>query len=131
VVTAEEIISFVDDVAERYRPERIILFGSYAYGAPNADSDADILVVMPHRGPGHRLAARIRRAAGPRFPMDLLVRSAGKIEARVRGNDFFLKEVMERGLVLHAADDARVGAEGRKRLRRRLAATPIPKAQPA
>jgi hypothetical protein len=58
--------------------------------------------------------------AGPRFPMDLLVRSAADIEVRVRGNGFFLKEVMERGLVLHAADNARVGAEGRRRLRRRL-----------
>ena len=36
-------------VAERFQPEKIILFGSYAYGTPHEDSDVDILVVMPCR----------------------------------------------------------------------------------
>ena len=38
---------FARQVAERFRPEKIILFGSYACGTPHADSDVDILVVMP------------------------------------------------------------------------------------
>ena len=37
----------VREIAERFQPEKIILFGSYAYGKPHADSDVDILVVMP------------------------------------------------------------------------------------
>ncbi|HEY7429062.1 MAG TPA: nucleotidyltransferase domain-containing protein [Gemmataceae bacterium] len=40
---------FAREVAERFRPDKIILFGSYAYGTPHADSDVDILVVMPAR----------------------------------------------------------------------------------
>ena len=40
---------FARQVAERFRPDKIILFGSYAYGTPHADSDVDILVVMPAR----------------------------------------------------------------------------------
>lgn len=131
MVAADDIISFADDVAERYQPQRIILFGSYAYGTPTADSDVDLLVVMPHLGPAYRLAARIRVEIGSRFPMDLLVRSQNEIEKRVRGNDFFLKEVVERGLVLYDAGDTRVGTKGRKRLRRRLAPATISKAQPA
>lgn len=127
----DDIIAFVDEVAERFRPGRIVLFGSYAYGKPTADSDVDLLIVMPHRGPSHRLAARIRLATGSRFPMDLLVRSPSDIAKRVRGNDFFLREVMDRGLVLHAAGNARMGAEGRKRLRRRLASPPLAQTQPA
>ena len=40
---------FVRNMAQRFEPEKIILFGSRAYGTPHADSDADILVVMPAR----------------------------------------------------------------------------------
>ena len=40
---------FAREVTERFHPEKIILFGSYAYGQPHADSDVDMLVVMPAR----------------------------------------------------------------------------------
>jgi predicted nucleotidyltransferase len=40
---------FARQVAERFQPDKIILFGSYAYGTPHADSDVDILVIMPTR----------------------------------------------------------------------------------
>jgi len=40
---------FASQVAGRFQPEKIILFGSYTYGQPHADSDVDILVVMPAR----------------------------------------------------------------------------------
>jgi len=43
------IKKFAREVAERFEPETIILFGSHAYGTPHADSDVDILVVMPAR----------------------------------------------------------------------------------
>ena len=43
------IRDFARQVAERFHPEKIILFGSYAYGTPHVDSDVDILVVMPAR----------------------------------------------------------------------------------
>src|SRR4051812_35083528 len=105
MATLEQILHFVDRVAGAFRPARIVLFGSYAYGTPNADSDVDLLVVMPHRGPAHRQAARIRLAVDALFPMDLLVRSPREIERRIGWNDFFLGEVVERGLVLHDADD--------------------------
>jgi predicted nucleotidyltransferase len=131
MVLADEIIRFVNDVADRFSPERIVLFGSYAYGTPTVDSDVDILVIMPYRGPSHHLAARIRLAVSAPFPMDLLVRSSPEIARRIKWNDFFLKEVIEKGLVLHASDDSRVGAQGRRRLRRRLAAPAIPQANPA
>src|SRR5207249_4792907 len=66
-------------IAARFNPEKILLFGSYAYGAPNEDSDVDLLVVMPHRGPAHRTATRIRLSIDAKFPMDLLVRSSAEL----------------------------------------------------
>ena len=35
---------FARQVAELFDPDKIILFGSHAYGTPHADSDVDILV---------------------------------------------------------------------------------------
>src|SRR5437868_15476154 len=65
---------FARQVAEEFHPDKIILFGSYAYGTPHADSDVDLLVVMPARDE-HAQAVRILwRLAAP-FPLDLLVRT--------------------------------------------------------
>lgn len=43
------IRKFAREVAERFEPDKIILFGSFAYSTPNADSDVDMLVVIPCR----------------------------------------------------------------------------------
>src|SRR5438128_4216805 len=65
---------FARQVAERFQPEKIILFGSYAYGTPHADSDVDILVIMPARNELDQ-AVRIRLSVDYNFPLDLLVRT--------------------------------------------------------
>ena len=46
-IPMQVIRDYARRVAERFQPEKIILFGSYAYGTPHEDSDVDILVVMP------------------------------------------------------------------------------------
>src|ERR1700736_1496035 len=63
---------FARRVAERFRPDKIILFGSHAYGTPHADSDVDILVIMPVRNELDQ-AFKIRCEVPTQFPMDLLV----------------------------------------------------------
>jgi predicted nucleotidyltransferase len=60
-------------VAECFHPEKVVLFGSYAYGTPHADSDVDILVIMPARNELDQ-AVRIRLTVDYPFPLDLLVR---------------------------------------------------------
>src|SRR5437764_2261708 len=74
---------FARQVAERFRPDKIILFGSHAYGTPHADSDVDILVVMPARNTINQ-AARIRWELPAPFPMDLIVRTAEDLRWRLR-----------------------------------------------
>jgi hypothetical protein len=65
-------------------------------------------------------AGRMRIEAGVPFPMDLIVRSEAEVERRIAGGDSFLREIVETGITLYAADDPRVGGQGRIRLRRRL-----------
>src|ERR1700757_4331444 len=103
---------FAHPVAERFRPEKIILFGSYAYGRPHADSDVDILVVMPTRNELEQ-AEKICLAVDYNFPLDLLVRTRENLAWRVAEGDSFLREVMDRGTVLYEKTDGRVGPQGR------------------
>jgi predicted nucleotidyltransferase len=109
VITQEDIRSFVDHVVRRFRPAAVILFGSYAYGEPTEDSDVDLMVVMPHRGPSARAATQIRLACPRAFPMDLIVRSPAELRRRLRMGDSFLREVTTKGIVLHESRRARVG----------------------
>jgi predicted nucleotidyltransferase len=106
---------FALQVAERFQPDKIILFGSYAYGTPHADSDVDILVIMPARNQLDQ-AVRIELAFDPPFPLDLIVRTPHNVRWRLAEGESFLREVMTRGKVLYEKDHAGVGAQSRKRL---------------
>ena len=106
------------EIAERFRPEKIILFGSYAYGTPNADSDVDILVVMPAYNELSK-AAHINRAVEPCFPLDIIVRTPENMRWRLEEGDSFLREITSRGKVLYEKAHKGVGAKSGKRLPRR------------
>jgi predicted nucleotidyltransferase len=112
------IRQFVREVAARFQPKKIILFGSYAYGKPHADSDVDILVVMPARNEIDQ-AVRIDRAIDPLFPLDLIVCTPKNIAWRLKEGDSFLAEIMANGKVLYEKADGPMGAQGGVRLRRR------------
>ncbi len=92
-------------VAE-YKPEKIILFGSYAYGEPHGDSDLDMLVIKetPERRRDRRNTVR-RTISGTHahIPLDVLVLTPNEFAERVRIGDQFLIEILENGEVLHAA----------------------------
>ncbi|HEY7311213.1 MAG TPA: nucleotidyltransferase domain-containing protein [Gemmataceae bacterium] len=105
-------------IAERFHPDKIILFGSYAYGQPHEDSDVDILVIMPARNQ-HDQAVKIRWELPAPFPMDLLVRTPKNLKWRLEEGDSFHTEITTKGKVLHEEDHRRMGAQGRGRLHRR------------
>lgn len=102
---------YARQVADKFHPERIILFGSRAYGTPHEDSDVDLLVVMPARDETDQ-AIRIRWALAAPFPMDLIVRTPRKLAWRLEQGDWFLREVTTLGKTLYDAHDRRVGAKG-------------------
>jgi predicted nucleotidyltransferase len=97
------IRDFARQIAERFHAEKIVLFGSYAYGKPHKDSDVDILVVMPACDEINQ-AVRIRRNTHHPFPLDLIVRTPEDLRWRLEEGDWFMREVISKGTVLHGVD---------------------------
>ena len=124
MVSLAEIKAVAERIGRDFRPRKVILFGSYACGKPTGDSDVDLLVIMPLRGDPVYKSVEIALAARPGFPMDLLVRTPAEVRKRLAWNDSFIRDIMEKGKVLYAADDSRVGGEGGRRLRRSGARMP-------
>ena len=106
---------YARQVAERFQPEKIILFGSYAYGTPHADSDVDILVIMPARNEIDQ-AIKIRWEVPAPFPMDLLVRKPKDIKWRLEEGDLFHTKIVTKGKLLYEKKHAGVGGQSRRRL---------------
>src|SRR5437870_783097 len=77
---------FVRQIAERFHPEKIILFGSYAYGTPHEESDVDLMVIMPARNVLDE-AVRIGLAFQRPFSFDLHVRTPRQIERGLKEDD--------------------------------------------
>lgn len=109
MVQRNKINAFVAQLARQFQPQRVVLFGSHAYGTPTADSDVDLLVIMDHQGHPAVQAAEIRKQIRAGFPLDLLVRSPRVIRQRLATDDFFITEILERGETLYEVRHAGVG----------------------
>ena len=99
----------IEDVGQRigsqFRPDRVILFGSHAEGRATADSDVDLLVIMPtDRSPVDESVA-IRLAVRPPFPVDVLVRTPEMIAHRLAIGDPFIGDILRHGKLLYEAAD--------------------------
>src|SRR4051812_5724874 len=114
MVTQQQIRRLADQIARQFKPLRIILFGSYAYGKPTRDSDVDLLVIV-NSGATLRKEFQIRQAIHAPFPIDVLVRTREEFQRRLAWNDFFLREVDQKGKLLYEATDAPVGGQSRRR----------------
>jgi predicted nucleotidyltransferase len=103
-------------IAVQFKPQKIILFGSYAYGTPNEDSDVDYMILVRGRNVDAQ-ETNIRMGTDFDFPVDLLVRSASECDRRIKMGDQFLIDIDTAGKVLYEAADKGVGSQSRGRLR--------------
>ncbi len=105
-------------IGETFHPDKVILFGSFAYGTPHEGSDVDLLVIMPAASQGAQ-ATRICMALWAPFAMDLIVRTPETMKWRLAEGDSFLREIVSKGKVLYEKAHRRVGAKSRGGLPRR------------
>src|SRR5271167_3123739 len=103
---------FARRIAQRFEPDKIILFGSYAYGKPHNESDVDLLVIMRTKNAIDQ-SIRIKTAFKRLFSLDLIVRTPWQIERGLKDDNWFLREISEKGRVLYEARDRQVGSQGR------------------
>ncbi len=99
------IRTVVVQIANQYQPEKIILFGSYAYGKPHPESDVDLLVVMNTPLKETEQAIRICQTVLYHFGLDLIVRTPATLDRRIKLGDPFLREVVNKGKVLYERTD--------------------------
>lgn len=116
-----QIKDLCEQIVRAVHPQKIILFGSYAYGNPTEDSDIDLLVVMPFQDHPHEQAFKIRKQVETSMPMDLLVRTPEFVEDRIAMGDLFMQEIVENGKVIYEADHTGMDRESGKRLDQRAA----------
>jgi predicted nucleotidyltransferase len=111
-VTLEAIEAVTEQIAEAFQPERIVLFGSYAVGEPDPDSDVDLLVVMDTSLREVDQAIAISQRLHQPFGLDLIVRTPANLERRIAMGDWFLREIVEHGQVMYERTHARMGRQG-------------------
>jgi uncharacterized protein len=100
------IDDLVQAIVSQFSPDRVILFGSRAYGTPQPWSDVDLLVVMDTpQGAGPAMQA-VRNSLPRRpFSVDIVVRSQAEIDRRIALDDWFLEEITRKGQVLYERTD--------------------------
>ena len=102
MVTRRDIQSVCDDIVREFTPLQVVLFGSYAYGAPTEYSDVDLLVVMPvAKSEARQQEIEIRERLDRPFRLHVLVHSPEDLAYRLAYNDWFLREITEKGAVLY------------------------------
>jgi len=105
-ITRRLIRTYCDAILREFPAEKIVLFGSHAYGLPTADSDVDLLVILPFIGSDTTKAIQIRSRFNTPFPLDLLVRKPRFIAKRLRERDMFIEWIMTHGLVIYEGQHA-------------------------
>lgn len=106
MTTLQQIQEYARRLGEEFSPQRVILFGSYAYGQPTLDSDVDLLVITPLDRDAVTKSVEIQLKLRPPFPLELLVRSPEKVRERLEMGDGLMLEILTKGKTLYEANDA-------------------------
>jgi predicted nucleotidyltransferase len=101
MIDKKRIADLGERIAREFQPERIILFGSYAYWTPRPDSDVDLLVVLSFEGKGFRKSLEILNRVDPDFPVDLVARQPEDTVRRYEEGDPLIREALDHGKVLY------------------------------
>jgi predicted nucleotidyltransferase len=89
-------------IVELEHPDKIILFGSRARDTATPDSDVDLLIVAPSPLPRDEREIRLtRQLFGSGLAFDILYLTPDEVEARLRRNGPFIREILENGMLLY------------------------------
>jgi len=101
--TQDEIRRVTQVLADTFRPQKIILFGSRAYGTPRLDSDADLLVILPFDCSPYRMTVNMLNSIGDVRGFDLVPRRPQDVKTWYESGDPMMREAIDKGVVLYEA----------------------------
>ncbi len=101
MINKEDIEKIKNSIVESFNPDKIILYGSYAYGTPNNQSDIDLLIVMPFEGRSSKVILEIWKKIKPDFSIDLIVRTPDDFQRRYIEGDPLIGDAVDKGKVLY------------------------------
>lgn len=102
MVAMNEVEALTQRIVEEFDPEKIILFGSHAYGTPKEYSDVDLLVIMPFDGNSFDKATEILERIDHNFYADVIVRKPDDAARRYREHDPLIRDAFDRGRIVYA-----------------------------
>lgn len=97
----KKIEKIANRIAKEYKPEKIYLFGSYAWGRPTKDSDFDLMIVKKTNENFFKRQLRIRKIINGEIAVDILVRTPKELKKRLELGDFFYRNIVNKGKVLY------------------------------
>ena len=103
-VIEQKIKEITDKIVREYQPEKIILFGSWAWGTPHENSDVDMFIIKESEKKRWEREYDLRmKLIGNKFPpMDLLIYTPEEMERRIRIEDFFIQNILKNGKLVYA-----------------------------
>ena len=101
MVALGSVIELSERIGREFGPDRVILFGSHAYGTVTEYSDVDLLVIMPFDGSSFRKSLEILKRVHPPFYVDVVVRRPDDTARRYIEGDPLIREALDRGKVLY------------------------------
>lgn len=101
MVDQQTLHNLTEQIVRDFAPDKVILFGSLAYGSPREDSDVDLLVILPFTGSPFRKSLDILNRLKPHFPIDLIARRPDETARRYAQGDPLIREALDKGQVLY------------------------------
>lgn len=92
----------IQKIVGALKPEKIILFGSFAYGNPTPDSDVDLLIILQTELAPKDRSWQVSKLLIPRpFPLDILVKTPQEMALSLKNKDYLIEEIVSKGIILY------------------------------
>lgn len=102
MITQNKIQNIAETIANTIKPDKIILYGSYAWGKPDEQSDVDLFIIQKSNLTRIDRARNARKAIwGMGVPVDISVYTPNEVERRLNIGDFFIKDIINKGKILY------------------------------
>lgn len=102
MINKQDIQKIANKIAKEFKPEKIILFGSYAWGKPTKDSDVDFFIVKKTKKPRLSRQLEVRRLINGEIAADILVYTPQEMQKRKEMRDFFMNNILTKGKILYS-----------------------------